>query len=89
MTTRNDITGDPIKTKGRLSEEGRDNWDRIFGNKELKYEVKDTVVEFSDPAESVERKLKEWNMMYDCLKNMSNYEYPLEEVRDLLKRIKV
>ena len=47
MTTRNDITGDPIKTKGRLSEEGRDNWDRIFGHRK---EAEAT----SDSAQSVE-----------------------------------
>ena len=29
MATRNDITGDEIKSKG-LSNQGRDNWDRIF-----------------------------------------------------------
>lgn len=29
MATRNDITGDEIKSKG-LTNQGRDNWDRIF-----------------------------------------------------------
>ena len=37
----------------------------------------------------VERKLKEWGMMYDCLQNMAIYEYPVEEAKELLKRIKV
>lgn len=31
LTTRNDITGDQIKTKGILSKQGQDNWERIFG----------------------------------------------------------
>tara|TARA_A200000159_G_C7268325_1_gene316092 strand:+ start:337 stop:570 length:234 start_codon:yes stop_codon:yes gene_type:complete len=33
MATKNDITGDSIKSKG-LSKQGRDNWDKIFGKKE-------------------------------------------------------
>lgn len=32
MATKNDITGDSIKSKG-LSQQGRDNWDKIFGPK--------------------------------------------------------
>lgn len=32
MTTKNDITGDALKTKP-ASEKYRDNWDRIFGQK--------------------------------------------------------
>ena len=31
---KNDITGDSIRTKGTLSKEGRDNWEKIFGKKE-------------------------------------------------------
>lgn len=37
----------------------------------------------------IERKLKEWGMMYDCLQNIHLYEYPVEEARALLKQIKV
>lgn len=33
MTAKNDITGDSIKSK-ILSQQGRDNWDAIFGKKE-------------------------------------------------------
>lgn len=33
MASRNDVTGDLIKTKGVLSKQGEDNWDRIFGKK--------------------------------------------------------
>ena len=32
MATKNDITGDTLKTKP-ASEKYRENWDRIFGNK--------------------------------------------------------
>lgn len=31
MVSRNDITNDKIQTKGVLSKEGEDNWERIFG----------------------------------------------------------
>ena len=37
----------------------------------------------------IERKLKEWGMMYDYLQNIHLYEYPVEEARALLKQIKV
>ncbi len=33
MSTKNDITGDSIRSKA-LSKQGRDNWDNIFGKKE-------------------------------------------------------
>lgn len=33
MTSKNDITGDPIQTKVVNSQEFRDNFDRIFGKK--------------------------------------------------------
>ena len=35
MATKNDITGDSIKSKG-LSKKGKDNWDKIFGKKDIK-----------------------------------------------------
>ena len=39
MSTKNDITGDSIQSRG-LSEEGRENWQRIFGRVEDKVEDK-------------------------------------------------
>lgn len=36
MSNKNDVTGDKIVTKGVLSEQGRENFDRIFGKKEKK-----------------------------------------------------
>tara|TARA_B110000503_G_scaffold90264_1_gene136518 strand:+ start:1389 stop:1808 length:420 start_codon:yes stop_codon:yes gene_type:complete len=137
MTTRNDITGDPIKTKGRLSEEGRDNWDRIFGRKKedevsydpaanvgmlmtdygasetlateiedhvrtkIEVEAANTELEIQQklvdmgwtPPEEIyttgnfARKMKEWELMYECLKSMHLYEYPVEEAKEVLKRI--
>ena len=33
MASKNDITGDKIQTKGILSKEGEENFDRIFRNK--------------------------------------------------------
>lgn len=38
MVAKNDITGDSIRSKG-LSQQGRDNWDKIFGNKDDDPEV--------------------------------------------------
>lgn len=35
-TSKNDITGDEIKTKGSSSDLYRDGWDRIFGKKDNK-----------------------------------------------------
>lgn len=34
MASRNDITGDKIRTKGVLSKQGEDNFDAIFRKKE-------------------------------------------------------
>ena len=62
------------------------NWDKIFGNKE---EVSSDPVEPINTTENFARKMREWNMMYYCLQNIHLYEYPIEEVRELLKRIKV
>ena len=59
-----------------------DNYDKIFR--------KEDKVEEVTPEEPVDidRKLKEWGMMYDCLQNIHLYEYPVEEARQLLKQIK-
>jgi hypothetical protein len=40
VATKNDITGDSIKSKG-LSQQGRDNWDRIFGEKNQRHKQQD------------------------------------------------
>ena len=47
--------------------------------------------EFSPPLTQVQidRKLKEWGMMYDCLQNIHLYDYPVQEVKELLKQIKI
>lgn len=34
MTSRNDITGDAIKTKGVTTDQFRANWDMIFGKQQ-------------------------------------------------------
>jgi|TARA_R110000744_G_scaffold21718_3_gene56038 hypothetical protein len=69
------------------------NWDKIFGSKKAEEALPDPVAreieEDSVRLDDVERKLKEWGMMYDCLQNMAIYEYPVEEAKELLKRIKV
>lgn len=37
--SRNDITGDKIQTKGILSKEGEENFDRIFGKKKSRIDT--------------------------------------------------
>ena len=61
-----------------------DNYDRIFGKK-------DEVVEkeLALTRSEIDRRLVEWGMMYDCLQNIHLYEYPVEEVKELLKQIKI
>lgn len=56
MTSRNDVTGDKIQTKGTLSKEGRDNWDRIFGKKDHTKGSKDPDPAFKDELNKLTRK---------------------------------
>ena len=70
------------------------NWDKIFGRKEedemlLTIPLFDDELEEIDTTENFARKMREWNMMYDCLQNIHLYDYPVEEVKELLKQIKV
>jgi hypothetical protein len=72
------------------------NWDKVFGRKEEKEDdllltipLFDDELEEIDTTENFARKMREWNMMYDCLQNIHLYEYPVEEVKELLKQIKV
>ena len=72
------------------------NWDTVFGRKKeqiseegaaLLADVLEKKAELDETE--IARKMREWNMMYDCLQNMHLYEYPVEEVKELLKQIKV
>jgi hypothetical protein len=72
------------------------NWDKVFGRKEeeeddllLTIPLFDDELEEINTTENFARKMREWNMMYDCLQNIHLYEYPVEEVKELLKQIKV
>jgi hypothetical protein len=72
------------------------NWDKVFGRKEEKEDdllltipLFDDELEEINTTENFARKMREWNMMYDCLQNIHLYEYPVEEVKELLKQIKV
>lgn len=38
MTSKNDITGDSISTKGITTDAYRDSWERVFGKKKVVYE---------------------------------------------------
>ena len=68
----------------------RNGWDAIFGGTET-ISDRDYKEVFEAPLTQVQidRKLKEWGMMYDCLQNISLYEYPVEEAKALLKQIKI
>tara|TARA_A200000159_G_scaffold83088_1_gene76833 strand:- start:273 stop:542 length:270 start_codon:yes stop_codon:yes gene_type:complete len=68
----------------------RNGWDAIFGVRET-ISDRDYKEVFEAPLTQVQidRKLKEWGMMYDCLQNISLYEYPVEEAKALLKQIKI
>jgi hypothetical protein len=52
--SKNDITGDSIRTKGILSEEGEQNWDRIFGKKKKQeideYPENGVITEDEEPS---------------------------------------
>lgn len=48
MASKNDITGDSIRTKGTLSKEGRDNWDKIFGKKKQEQQDLPTEEQIED-----------------------------------------
>ena len=92
--------GDRDRTDRSLYE---NNWDTVFGKKKdyfhHDYEDTSTPREVLDPAATpierplhqyqIDRRLKEWGMMYACLQNMHLYEYPIEEVKELLKQIKI
>ena len=56
------------------------NYEKVFGNPSEALQI----------GESPEdRKLKEWGLMYDCLQNMHLYDYPVQEAKEVLKRIKI
>ena len=73
------------------------NWDKVFGRKKEQISEEGAALladvlekkEEINTTENFARKMREWNMMYDCLQNMHLYEYPIEEVKELLKQIKV
>jgi len=66
-----------------------DNYDKIFRKEEGKesYPQLHELVKEEEPID-IDRILREWGMMYDCLQNIHLYEYPVEEARQLLKQIK-
>ncbi len=63
------------------------NWSAIFGKKEE--ELKNEAAPLEIGEDEVARKLKEWNWMYDCLQNIHLYDYPVQEARELLKKIRI
>jgi hypothetical protein len=51
MTTRNPITGDLIATKG-TSDAYRDNYDRIFGKKQLQADIEDAKMTEAETSQN-------------------------------------
>lgn len=74
--------GDRDRTTDRTTFEN--NWAAIFGKRE-----ENTVSPLEIAEDDVRRKLKEWNWMYDCLQNIHLYDYPVQEVQELLKKIRI
>jgi len=74
--------GDRDRTVDRTTFEN--NWGAIFGKRE-----ENTASPLEIGEDDVQRKLKEWNWMYDCLQNIHLYDYPVQEVRELLKKIRI
>ena len=61
MTSRNEITGDLITTKGAASDSYRDGWDRIFGKKQpedKKPKKKKALPKTTAPADQVDQNNK-------------------------------
>lgn len=80
MSTKNDITGDSIQSKG-LSEEGRENWKRIFGR------VEDKVEEEVEPFFFVNRLevIKEGRLLTQYLELDERLEFSYQDGGRTLK----
>jgi hypothetical protein len=80
MSTKNDITGDSIQSKG-LSEEGRENWKRIFGR------VEDKVEEEVEPFFFVNRLevIKEGRLLTQYLELDEKLEFSYQDGGRTLK----
>jgi len=80
MSTKNDITGDSIQSKG-LSKEGRENWKRIFGR------VEDKVEEEVEPFFFVNRLevIKEGRLLTQYLELDERLEFSYQDGGRTLK----
>jgi hypothetical protein len=133
VSTKNDITGDSIQSRG-LSEEGRDNWQKIFGKEKteertfwkeelfgnievvthtkrllidramekLYAEYPQTLEALEEPdgrwnwwgeaskmeEEDLAKKLLEWSIMMDFLRNIKYEDYPVEAAEELYNSFK-
>jgi hypothetical protein len=61
------------------------NYEKVFGKRDAPVEISEKPL----TQVQIDRKLREWGMMYDCLQNLSLYDYPIEEAKELLKQIKI
>lgn len=67
-----------------------ETWDGIEDRLGMDISAWEDAAPVGPPSEyelSIARKMKEWELMYECLKSMHLYEYPVEEAKEVLKRI--
>lgn len=82
MVARNDITGDKIQTRDGLSEQGQDNYDKIFGKRKTNGGWKPPSLDTSvaTPDQSVEYS-EDWqsNKRDRAIAQNGNIGYEIEE----------
>ena len=99
--------GDKDRTRDRKTYDN--NWNNIFGSKQVMTPAKREMMERANHQfpgtlgalkdteelfdaihkEEMGRKMREWSMMYQFLIRIEYSEYPIEEVKELLKQIKI
>lgn len=72
--------GDRNRTADR--EQFWKNYEKVFGGKDYEQREKPLT------QVQIDRRLKEWKIMYDFLKNVDLYEYPVQEAKEIAKKIK-
>jgi len=84
MASKNDITGDEIKSKASTSSY-EDGWDRIFGKKENYTDGYPNDQQFSHPTER-EKAVNKFNHLKECMEGQAHIDRP-EYVDDVIKSV--
>ena len=99
--------GDKDRTRDRKTYDN--NWNNIFGSKQVMTSAKREMMERANHQfpgtlgalketeelfdaihkEEMSLKEREWDIMYQYLKNIEYCDYPVEEAKEILKRIKI